>query len=88
MFQTTLHLSPLRVTESGFKMVVILPHGTNTPLTEAEKSASDKAFKSGDSEQRLLLQRNKWVIAHKEREPLIKQGSFAGIIGENTELRF
>ena len=37
---------------------------------------------------RLLLQRNKWVISHPEREPLMKQGAFPGLIGENKELHY
>ena len=41
-----------------------------------------------NSEARLLLQRNKWVIAHPDREPLISQGAFPGIIGENKELKY
>lgn len=82
MFETTLHLSPLKVTDEGFKGVVILPKNTNTPLTDEEKAAIDKK----DAEQILLLQRNKWVIAHPKREPLIKQGAHPGIIGENKEL--
>lgn len=80
MFSTTLHLSPLKVCDQGFKGVVILPKGTNTPLTEEEKVKGD------DPENKLLLQRNKWVIAHPDREPLIKQGAYPGIIGENKEL--
>ena len=84
MFETTLHLSPLKVSEDGFKGVVILPKGTNTPLTDEDKKYVDQK----DSEQILLLQRNKWVIAHPKREPLIKQGAHPGIIGENKELFF
>ena len=84
MFQTTLHLSPLKVTEDGFKAVVVLPKGTNTPLSEEEKSLCRKNY----PEEKLLLQRNKWVIAHPEREPLIKQGAFPGIIGPNKEMKF
>lgn len=80
MYQTTLHLSPCRVCDDGFKDIVVLLRGTNTPL--GERSASDNA------ESALLLQRNKWVIAHKDREPLIKQGAFAGLIGENKELKY
>ena len=80
MFQTTLHLSPCRVCDEGFKGVVILPRGTNTPL--------DKKPENPAGEDKLLLQRNKWVIAHKEREPLIKQGAFPGLIGENKELKY
>ena len=78
MFGTTLHLSPLRVCDEGFRGVVILPKGTNTPL--------DKKCLNTDRESKLLLLKNKWVVAHPEREPLIKQGAFAGVIGENKEL--
>lgn len=80
MFQTTLHLSPCRVCDEGFKGVVILPRGTNTPL--------DKKPENAEGEARLLLQRNKWVLAHPEREPLMKQGAFPGLIGENKELKY
>ena len=78
MYQTTLHLSPCRVCDEGFKDIVILARGTNTSLTEK--------IESTDPESVLLLQRNKWVIAHPEREPLIKQGAHPGVIGENKEL--
>lgn len=80
MYQTTLHLSPCRVSDEGFKDIVVLPRGTNTPLPEKHAT--------GDPESRLLLQRNKWVIAHPEREPLMKQGAFPGLLGENKELRY
>ncbi len=79
MYQTTLHLSPCRVTDEGFRGVVILPKGTNTPM---EKMAPV------DDEGKLLLQRNKWVIAHPEREPLVKQGAVTGVIGPNKELHY
>lgn len=78
MYQTTLHLSPCRVCDEGFKDIVILSRGTNTPLEYKETNA--------DPESVLLLRRNKWVIAHPEREPLIKQGAHPGVIGENKEL--
>lgn len=78
MFGTTLHLSPLRVCDEGFKGIVILPKGTNTPL--------DEKCLNGDRESKLLLLKNKWVVAHPEREPLIRQGAFPGVIGENKEL--
>lgn len=78
MYQTTLHLSPCRVCDEGFKDIVILSRGTNTSLEYKKTNA--------DPESVLLLQRNKWVIAHPEREPLIKQGAHPGVIGENKEL--
>ena len=80
MYQTTLHLSPCRVTDEGFKGIVLLPKGTNTPLTAKPDQL--------EPENRLLLQRNKWVIAHPEREPLIRQGAFPGLLGENKELKY
>lgn len=80
MYQTTLHLSPCKVTDKGFKDIVILPRGTNTPL--------DNKIKNEDEHSLLLLQKNKWVIAHPDREPLIKQGAYAGLIGENKELKY
>lgn len=80
MYQTTLHLSPCRVTDEGFKGIVILPRGTNTPLEQKTEAVEAEGI--------LLLQKNKWVIAHAEREPLIRQGAHAGLIGENRELHY
>lgn len=80
LYQTTLHLSPCRVCDEGFKDIVVLPKGTNTPL--AEKPLPK------EPEGELLLMKNKWVIAHPEREPLIRQGAVAGVIGVNRELKY
>ena len=88
MFGTTLHLSPMKVTDDGFKAVVILPMGTNTPLSDIQKEEAKKAYEEGDREARLLLQKNKWVVSHPEREPLIKQGAYPGVTGPNMEVRY
>ena len=80
MYETTLHLSPCKVQDDGFKDVVILPKGTNTPLESKRQN--------GDRESELLLQRNKWVLAHKDREPLVKQGAYIGLVGTNKELKY
>ena len=80
LYQTTLHLSPCTVSDNGFKAVVVLPAGTNTPLENSEKGSV--------GESALLLQKNKWVIAHPERKPLIEQGAVAGLIGENKEIKY
>ena len=82
MYQTTLHLSPCRVCDEGFKDIVILPKGTNTPLEKKVK------YQCEAGEKRLLLQKNKWVIAHPDREPLIRQGAYPGLLGENKELYY
>ena len=88
MFGTTLHLSPIKVTDEGFRDVVILPKGTNTPLSDQQKQLRDKAVSEGDKEARLLLQKQKWVISHPEREPLIRQGAHPGVTGPNKELYY
>lgn len=80
LYQTTLHLSPCRVCEEGFRDIVILPKGTNTPLTVRTAPK--------EPEGRLLLMKNKWVLAHPERAALIKQGAYPGILGENKKLSY
>ncbi len=81
LYQTTLHLSPLRVSDDGFRAAVVLVRGTNTPL-------EGRVEKKAGQESELLLQKNKWVIAHAEREPLVRQGAHIGLIGENKELKY
>ena len=96
MYQTTLHLSPLKVCDEGFKAVVVLAEGTNTPLSPKEKKERDKIIThlanrnadEQDVETELLLARNKWVIAHPDRWQLTDQGAYPGIIGDNKELKY
>lgn len=80
LYQTTLHLSPCKCSDGGFKAIVVLPLGTNTPL--------EKKPESELCENRLLLDKNKWVIAHKDRKQLIGRGAYPGLIGENKELKY
>ncbi len=79
----TLHLSPCKINDSGFKALIILPKGTNLPLEsfEYQKSANDAV-----TENRLLFMKNKWLIAHPERKLLIEKGAYPGIIGENIRV--
>lgn len=80
IYSTTLHLSPCKTSDAGFKAIIILPEGTNTPLASKNKGIEDI--------DRLLLLRNKWIIAHEERKVLTDQGAYAGIIGANLELLY
>ena len=75
----TLHLSPSCVHKSGFKSVIILPKGTNLDLDEKRTDDMEK-------ESSILFKKNKWMITHKDREPLVSQGVKIGITGINTRL--
>jgi hypothetical protein len=71
IYETTLHYAPCNVGDNGFKVVVVLPKGTNYPL---------KAKHAGD-EDALLAATNKWLIGHAEGG--LDEGAFIGLKGEN-----
>jgi hypothetical protein len=79
----TLHFSPCKVSDAGFKSLIVLPRGTNTPL-----SAEELAARPAEGEGRLLFMRNKWQLAHPERRVLVERGAHPGIVGENVEVRY
>lgn len=78
LYQTTMHFAPCKVEDEGFKAVVILPKGTNEAL--------DNKPNIKEEEDKLLFMKNKWLIAHPERKPLIEKGAYGGIIGENLRV--
>lgn len=80
LYATTLHFAPCKVSDEGFKCVVILPKGTNEPLTGRPKQVT--------AEDRLLFMRNKWLLAHPERTPLLERGAHPGIIGANIAINY
>jgi len=78
LYPLTLHFSPCKVSESGFKCGVILPYGTNMNFIKA---------KSYDViENQLLLKTNKWLLAHKEHQKMIDLGAYVGLVGPNLEI--
>ncbi len=77
LYGTSLHFTPCKTTEAGFKAIVVLPKGTNLPL----KSKPDES--SG-----YLFAVNKWLIAHPSNTILLNKGAIAGMSGENTEIKF
>lgn len=76
-YGTTLHFAPCAVDENGYQCVVVLPKDTNFPL---ENEVTPK-----NNEDKLLLMKNKWVIAHSD-SGMAKDGAFVGITGENINL--
>jgi hypothetical protein len=76
-FATTLHYAPCHTDpKKGFKVLVALPLGTNTDKPEIiERTPEDK----------LLLARNKWLLAHKDSSEA-NEGAYVGISGENIDI--
>ena len=80
IYATTLHFAPCKVGKSGFKAIIILPKDTNCALN---LSANNEG-----AEEELLFMNNKWLIVHPDAEGLVADGAFAGIVGENIEVKF
>ena len=72
LYATTLHYAPCNANEGGFRAVVVLPKGTNYPLSDTNRTEGEDA---------LLAATNKWLIGHAEGG--LPEGSFIGLKGEN-----
>lgn len=79
LFSTTLHFSPCKVSDNGFKSIIVLPDGTNQEF-KGEYTLSE-------DEDKLLWMRNKWLIAHKDSIPASK-GAFIGITDDNITINY
>ncbi len=75
VYATTLHFAPCNADNNGFRVVVVLPAGTNLPLETKQEQLED----------RLLFARNKWLIAHPDTD-LGAQGAFVGLVGKNRSV--
>lgn len=74
VYATTLHFAPCNANEGGFKCVVVLPKGTNTPLEHREpKTEEDK----------LLVVKNKWLLMHPDAA---RPGQHTALVGENISI--
>ncbi|MCD7838286.1 MAG: DUF4867 family protein [Clostridiales bacterium] len=76
LYATTLHFAPCAATTAGVRQVVCQTATTNTPLHHPER-------RDLTGENKYLLQRNKWVIAHKDAAPMFDETVWMGIEGEN-----
>ena len=87
-----LHFSPCKVHPEGFKSIIVLPRGTNEALGPGEAGLPGAEESPGEAspgpvpESRFLFMKNKWLIAHPERLPLIQKGAYPGMMGENIEI--
>ena len=78
IYPTTLHFSPCKVSEDGFKCGVILPYGTNMAFTSPEEKL--------EKQDPLLFKTNKWLIAHPLNKTLCDLGAYPGLTGENLNV--
>jgi len=70
VYSSSLHFCPCQVTDTGFGCIVVLPEDTNFPIINKEKCPP-------------LFAKNKWLLAHKDNETLIKKDVMGDIFGEN-----
>ncbi len=73
-YATTLHYAPCNANGNKFRVVVVLPKGTNTDV---------ETGKITTPEDKLLFARNKWLISHKDANIA---GSHVGLVGENLHV--
>ncbi len=75
LYGTTLHYAPFHVKEDGYRMICVLPRGTNGDKIE---------FEVKNNEDKMCLGINKWLIAHADA-PEAKSGAYVGITGKNIK---
>jgi hypothetical protein len=73
-YATTLHYAPCSVNGNEFKSIVMLPKGTNESIVIKQEIIG---------ELKLIMAKNKWLIAHEEAKI---EGAFIGLDGVNLSL--
>ncbi|MCR5078927.1 MAG: DUF4867 family protein [Bacilli bacterium] len=69
VFATSMHYAPIGEHGAGFRVLVVLPRGTNVNSLRLE----------GEKE---LWATNKWLLAHPESKEA-KNGAYVGLVGKN-----
>ncbi len=75
LYATTLHYAPFNIIENGYRVICVLPRGTN------EKKEN---LKIKTNEDKMCFGINKWLMAHKNA-PETSKGAYVGITGKNIE---
>ncbi len=75
LFATSLHYAPCK-TDGGFKVMVVLPKGTNTDKPE---------IKAKNQDDLRLFAKNKWLLAHKDTSEA-ENGAYVGLEGKNIDI--
>ncbi len=73
LFATPLHYAPMNVAEAPYRVICVLPQGTNYGKPDFAQVNCEDAMCAGS---------NKWLMAHPESNEA-KEGRYAGLTGEN-----
>ena len=77
VYATTLHYAPCNgAKDAGFKVVIVLPKGTNGPAP---------AINPVNEEDKWLRACNKWLLAHKDAAEA-SDGAYIGLTGDNIDI--
>ena len=76
VYGTTLHYAPCQTAETGFRVAIVLPKGTNTAKPD---------FAPQNEEDTWLTARNKWLLAHPDSGEA-KAGAHIGLTGKNIDI--
>lgn len=77
VYATTLHYAPCSAKKGeGFRVIIVLPKGTNTELPE---------FTVMNTQDGWMTARNKWLLAHAESDEAAS-GAYVGLVGENVDI--
>ena len=72
IYSTSLHYAPCRQNNEGFRVLVVLPKGTNVENVRSSK-------------EKMLFMTNKWLLAHPESDEA-KNGAYIGLKGKNLSV--
>jgi len=75
LYGTTLHYAPFNVKDGGYRIICVLPRGTNADKID---------FPVKNDEDKMCLGVNKWLLAHPDA-PEVKDGAYVGITGKNIK---
>ncbi len=76
VYATTLHYAPCQTSDAGFRVVIILPKGTNYDLPAKPVVT--------DGEEKLMTATNKWLVGHPDGGNA--EGTFLGLSGKNLDV--
>ncbi len=74
LYPYTMHFSPCKLSDNGFRCAIILSDKTNMDLDQ-------------DVDDETLWKVNKWLLAHKDSKQATL-GAYVGIVGENIKVEY